>query len=117
MVIVIVPVIIAFVAGLSVRSRVVSELERLWSDIASTGFFGQPLVRMFSTAVLAGFLAAGAGAFLSDLVSGQMGPGRFAVVGPDAATIALWLGVEVGIGVFIGVLSGSLSRSLAGSSR
>jgi hypothetical protein len=117
MVIVIVPVIIAFVAGLSVRSRVVSERERLWSDIASTGFFGQPLVRMFSTAVLAGFLAAGAGAFLSDLVSGQMGPGRFAVVGPDAATIALWLGVEVGIGVFIGVLSGSLSRSLAGSSR
>jgi hypothetical protein len=116
-VIVVIPVIIAFVAGLLIRSRVVSDRESLWSDIATTGFFAQPITRIFCTAILAGLIVAGAGAFLAELVSGQMGPGRFSVLGPEAGSVALWWGLEAGVGVFIGLLAGSLARSRVGQGR
>lgn len=116
-IVVAIPLLLAVVAGLSVRSRLIRDTESLWGDMHTTGFFGQPFVRMFLTAVLSAFVAAALGGFLAEMVSGQMGPGRFAVVGPESSTVALWLGIEVGVGVFLGVLSGSLSSKLALSSR
>jgi hypothetical protein len=115
--IVMIPVIIAFVTGFSLRERLMGSSRSLWADVNTTAFFSQPAVRVFSAAVVAALVAAGSGAFLAELVSGQMGPGRFQAVGPDPASIALWLGLEVGIGVFIGGLSGAVSRNLARSSR
>jgi len=116
-VIVVIPVLIAFVAGFALRDRLMGNRVTLWADMSQTGFFSQPLVHIALTAVLAALVAAGSGAFLADMVSGQMGPGRFQQVGPDPATIALWLGVEVLVGVFVGALSGAASRTMAGSGR
>jgi len=51
------------------------------------------------------------------VTSGQMGPGRFVLVGPDPAQIALWWGLEVFIGVLLGLISGGLRRSAVSAGR
>lgn len=105
------PVTIGAIAGAILAPRMLSGARRLWSNVATTGFFSQPLLQMFLTAVLAGAVVSGGGWLLAELASGQMGPGRFQTVGPDPSLIALWWGVEAGAGVLVGLLAGGLARA------
>jgi hypothetical protein len=105
-----IPVIIAFIAGFALRNRLMGKKTSLFRDIGDTEFFAQPVVQIFLAAVIAGLVAAGTGAFIAELASGQMGPGRFQTVGPDPQAIALWLGLEVGIGAGVGAFAGAVSR-------
>lgn len=108
-VIVALPVVVAGGAGLAIATRVMGKNTRLWRDITQTSFFRQPLIQLAAVSVIAGLVASGSGALIADLASGQLGPGRFRVVGPDPGAIALWWGLEVGIGVLIGSVIGALS--------
>ena len=105
-----IPVMVAGGAGLAVASRVMGKRKAVWTDMSSTSFFQQPLIQIAAMALVAGLVAAGSAAVLADLASGQLGPGRFRIVGPDPGALALWWGLEVGIGVFVGCLLGALSR-------
>lgn len=105
-----IPVMVAGGAGLAVASRVMGKRKAVWTDMSSTSFFQQPLIQIAAMALVAGLVAAGSAAVLADLASGQLGPGRFRIVGPDPGALALWWGLEVGIGVFVGSLLGALSR-------
>jgi len=116
--IIVVPVVVAFGAGLASRARLVGDTRGgLWQDIQTTRFADQPLVQIGVAAVIAGGVAAGGGAVLAAVTSGQMGPGRFVLVGPDPAQIALWWGLEVFIGVLLGLISGGLRRSAVSAGR
>jgi hypothetical protein len=113
-----VPLVVAFTAGLASRTRLLGRKRGgLWRTGDTTSFDEQPLVTILFTALLAAGVAAGAGAILSSLASGGMGPGRFIEVGPDPAQIALWWGVEVLFGVLLGLLSGGLSGSRSDTRR
>jgi hypothetical protein len=115
---VLVPVVAAFVAGVLIARRLsVPANGRLWQSITETGFFDQPLIRLTSASVVAGFLAAGLGALLASMTSGSLGPGRFALVGPDPGSVALWWGLEVGLGVLLGALAASATNNPSASSR
>jgi len=100
-----VPVLVAVAAGALVAPRVMAGQRRIWLDVAGTGFFSQPLVRIAAASVVAALVTAGGGGVLAELASGQMGPGRFAEVGPDPSLLALWWGVEAGAGVLVGALT------------
>ena len=118
LVVVAVPLVVAFAAGLASRTRLLGKHRGgLWRTGHTTSFGEQPLVTIFFTALLAAGVAAGAGAILTSLASGEMGPGRFIEVGPNPAQIALWWGVEVLFGVLLGLLSGGLSGSRADTRR
>jgi len=118
LVVVAVPLVVAFAAGLASRTRLLGKHRGgLWRTGHTTSFDEQPLVTIFFTALLAAGVAAGAGAILTSLASGEMGPGRFIEVGPNPAQIALWWGVEVLFGVLLGLLSGGLSGSRADTRR
>lgn len=95
-----VPVLAAFVAGIAVRPRLVARLGDaslpLWS-LAAAG--------------AAAVVAAIAAAFLAFVAAGAAGPGRLAVVGPDPATIGLWMLAETFIGVALGLLAGGARAS------
>ena len=105
-----VPVVVGAIAGAILAPRVLAGARGLWTNMATTGFFSQPLVQMLLTAVLAGVVTAAGGWLLAELASGQMGPGRFQLVGPDPALIGLWWGVEAGAGVLIGLLAGGAAK-------
>jgi hypothetical protein len=116
--IIVVPVVVAFGAGLASRARLVGDTRGgLWRDIQTTRFGDQPLVQIAVAAVIAGGVAAGGGGVLAAVTSGQMGPGRFVLVGPDPSQIALWWGLEVFIGVLLGLVSGGLRRSAVSAGR
>jgi len=116
--VILIPVTLAFVGGLASRSRLVGDQRGgLWRDMHETPFFAQPAIHMAGAAVVAGAFTAGVGALLAGLTGGAMGPGRFASVGADPAQIALWWGVEVFVGVLLGLLSGGLAKSAGEAAR
>ena len=113
-----IPAVVAFVAGLASRSRLLSDQRGgLWRDMSETDFFHQPVIHMVAAALWAGVVVSALGAALAALTGGHMGPGRFTLVGADPGQIALWWGLEVFIGVALGLLSGGLARSANASSR
>ena len=112
------PAVVAFGAGIASRTRLLGETRGgLWVRDSGTPWFTQPALMSLFSALLASVVAAGGGALLAALASGEMGPGRFVQVGPDPATIALWWGTEVFTGVLLGFLSGGLARSLSSTRR
>ena len=112
------PAVVAFGAGIASRTRLLGETRGgLWVGDSGTPWFAQPALMSLFSALLASVVAAGGGALLAALASGEMGPGRFVQVGPDPATIALWWGTEVFAGVLLGFLSGGLARSLSSTRR
>lgn len=118
LVVVAVPLLVAFVAGVGATTMLVGDKPRgLWLDVHDTPFHHQPLVRVVAASVIAAGLGAAGGYLLAALTSGAAGPGRFQNVGADPAQIALWWGVEILVGVFLGLLSGALGRRRQMSSR
>ncbi len=95
--ILIVPVLAAFIAGLAVRPRLVAALDgeppRWWG---------------LGTAALAAVVAGLAMGFLAFVATGAAGPGRLAEVGPDPVTVGLWMLVETLIGASLGLLAGGV---------
>ena len=113
-----VPVVAAFVAGVAIARSVAPDTRGgLWKSVTDTGFFDQPLIRFLSASVVAGLVAAALGGLLASLTSGSLGPGRFAMVGPDPTAVALWWGLEVGIGVLFGALAAGVTKTSAVASR
>ncbi len=93
-----VPVIAAFVAGIAVRPRLIGELRE-----------GQrPHGWALATAVVAGLVAGILAAFLAGIAAGSAGPGRLAVVGPDPVAVGLWMLAETVIGAALGLLAGGV---------
>lgn len=92
-----VPVIAAFIAGVAVRPRLVAALDD-----------APVLPWAIGTAGVAALVAALAMAFLAFLAAGSAGPGRLAVVGPDPASVGLWMLVETLIGASLGLLAGGV---------
>jgi len=112
------PAVVAFGAGLSSRARLLGHARGgPWAGEPGTAWFAQPVFTSVFSALLAALVAAGGGALLAALASGELGPGRFVQVGPDPAAIALWWGIEVFVGVLLGFLSGGLAGSLAQTRR
>lgn len=108
-IVVLIPVIAAFALGVALAPRV-SGHQGLWRSVSETSVWQQPIVSVFLVATLSGVVAASLGGVLAALTSGELGPGRFAVVGADTGAIMLWWGLEVGIGVFLGGVAGALTR-------
>lgn len=113
-----VPVVAAFAAGVVMaRSVILDPRGGLWKSVTDTGFFDQPVIRLATASVVAGLVAAGLGGVVAALTSGSLGPGRFALVGPDPFAVALWWGLEVGIGVLIGALAAGATKASPVASR
>lgn len=113
-----IPVLAAFVVGTwMARSVVSTEQGGLWRTVTETAFFDQPVVRLVSASATAGLVAASLGGLLAALTSGSLGPGRFQLVGPDPAAIALWWGLEVGLGVLLGAVTAAVATNARVSSR
>lgn len=92
-----VPVLAGFIAGIAVRPRLIAALEGRPTALWAIG-----------TGALAAVVAGLAMAFLAFLAAGSAGPGRLAVVGPDAVTVGLWMLVETLIGTTLGLLAGGV---------
>lgn len=113
-----IPVLAAFAVGTRMARSVVStEQGGLWRNVTDTAFFDQPAIRLVSASAMAGLVAAGLGGLLAALTSGSLGPGRFQLVGPDPASIALWWGLEVGFGALLGALAAGVTTAARVSSR
>lgn len=111
MVIVAVPIAVAFSAGVAATTMLLGSKPRaLWRDVQTTEFHQQPLVRIVASAALAGAVGAAGGFVLAAMTSGAAGPGRFQNVGADPTQIALWWGLEIFVGVLLGLFSGALGR-------
>lgn len=98
LIVVLVPVLAAFVAGIAVRPRLVAALgpERRPE--------GWALVTAVAAALVAGILAG----FLAWIAAGAAGPGRLATVGPDPVAVGLWMLVETLVGCALGLLAGGV---------
>lgn len=97
-IVVLVPVVAAFVAGIAVRPRLVAAIgvERRvepWA-LAAAG----------AAALAAGILAG----FLAWIAAGAAGPGRLETVGPDPVAVGLWMLVETLVGCALGLLAGGV---------
>lgn len=115
---ILIPVVVAFVMGVVMAKTVAPAGKgRLWLSVTETSFFQQPLIRLASAGVVAGFVAAGLGGLLANLTSGSLGPGRFQQVGPDPLMVALWWGLEVGFGVLLGALAAAATRTSTTATR
>lgn len=93
LVIVLAPVAAGALAGWAVRSRLVY-------GVGDIGTGPRAVVAAIIAVLVAGF-----GALAAALASGSIGPGRMAELGPDAAPLALALGVEVFVGAAILLLA------------
>ena len=106
-----VPVLAAFVAGVVLRPR----LARAWDENADAP---GPLALWSAGSALLAAIVAGLGmAFLSFVASGAAGPGRLAVVGPDPASVGLWMLAQTLVGVALGLLAGGVRRSASSAAR
>jgi hypothetical protein len=101
------PIIAAVIAGALSAKRLDHQMDvGLWLPMNETGFFSQPLVRLFFTSVLATGFALAWVVVPLQLASGSLGPGRFAEAGPSISEVTLWWGLQAGIGILIGLLVG-----------
>ena len=101
------PIIAAVIAGgLSARRLDHRMGVGLWLPMDNTGFFGQPVIRVFFTSVLATGFALAWVIVPLQLSSGTLGPGRFAEAGPDISQVLLWWGLQAGVGTLIGLFLG-----------
>lgn len=98
LVVVLVPVLAAFVAGIAVRPRLVAAL----------GPERRPEPWALVTALVAGALAGILAAFLAWIAAGAAGPGRLATVGPDPVAVGLWMLAETLVGCALGLLAGGV---------
>ena len=103
-VVLLVPVLAAFIAGLAVRRRLVVGLSagapwRRWAVVA---------------AVLAAAVAALLAAGLAAIAAGSAGPGRLADIGPDGIAVGLWMLAEAFVGVLLGLLAGGVRVPITG---
>lgn len=99
-----VPVVAGAAAGWAVRSRLAPRGSV--ADAETTG------ILLTLTGAIALFSALSA-ALLAVLATGALGPGRLAGIGPDAASVAIAVGIEVGLGA--GILLLAPRRADAGS--
>jgi hypothetical protein len=117
LVVIALPIVVAFLAGLLSRTRLLGDARGgLWTP-GDTPIFEQPIIMAALAAVLAALVAAGGGALLAGLAGGELGPGRFVEVGPEPLTLAVWWGVEVFIGVLLGLGSGGLAGQRSSARR
>lgn len=114
-----VPVVAAVIAGALAARRLNHGVDRgLWLSMSETGFFSQPVIRVFFTAVIGSGVALLWVLVPMNLTSGAMGPGRFATAGPDVGQVVTWWGLEAGLGILLGLFVGeALSRIRAGEAR
>lgn len=113
------PIMAAVIAGgLSAKRLEHQAGVGLWLPMEQTGFFGQPLIRLFATSALATAVSLMWILVPLQLASGSLGPGRFAEAGPDVAQVSLWWGLQAGVGILIGLLVGeALLRIRAAEAR
>jgi hypothetical protein len=100
-IVLLVPVLSAFVAGIAVRPRLLAALTP-----------GAPWIRW--AVVTAGATAACAAVLavlLAVISSGSAGPGRLADVGPDPIALGVWMLVEAFVGALLGLLAGGVRPS------
>ncbi|MGY6497391.1 MAG: cell division protein PerM [Microcella sp.] len=98
-----VPVVASFVAGVMLRERLLGVLgpdrrPEGWAALAG---------------VLAGVVAGAVMAALAVLASGAAGPGRLALVGPDPVELGLWMLVIAAIATPLGLLAGGAKQVVA----
>lgn len=98
LIVLLVPVLAAFLAGIVVRPRLVAELRE----------GERPEGWAVATAAVAALVAGLLAAFLAWIAAGSAGPGRLAVVGPDPLAVGLWMLVEAFIGAALGLLAGGV---------
>ncbi|MDO8337308.1 MAG: DUF6350 family protein [Microcella sp.] len=98
LVVVLVPVLAAFVAGVLVRPRLVAALD------PGRRVEGWALATAGAAALAAGILAA----FSSWIAAGAAGPGRLATIGPDPVAVGVWMLVETLVGAALGLLAGGV---------
>jgi hypothetical protein len=98
-----VPVVASFVAGVMLRERL---LDVLGPDRRPEGWAAL-------AGVLAGVVAGAVMAALAFLASGAAGPGRLAVVGPDPVEVGLWMLVIAAITIPLGLLAGGAKQVVA----
>ncbi len=111
--IIVFPILVAvIVGGLAVRRLDHPVDQGLWQSMEKTGFFQQPVIRLFFTAVLAAGFAMFWLIVPLQLASGSLGPGRFQAAGPDPAQVLTWWGIQVGLGVLVGVFLGEAVRRI-----
>lgn len=103
LIVLIVPAIAAFLAGVLLRGRLLDVL----------GDERRPEGWAVLTGVLAGLVAAAVMAALAFLATGAAGPGRLAVVGPDPLDVGLWMLVTAAITTPLGLLAGSATTAVA----
>lgn len=103
LIVLIVPAVAAFLAGVLLRGRL---LDVLGDDRRPEGW-------AVLTGVLAGLVAAVVMAALAFLATGAAGPGRLAVVGPDPLDVGLWMLVTAAITTPLGLLAGSATTAVA----
>lgn len=103
-IVLLVPVLLAFIAGLAVRPRLVAELP------AGAAWRRWALAAAVLAAVIAGLLAGG----LAAIAAGSAGPGRLEQIGPDGMAVGLWMLAEAFVGVLLGLLAGGVRVPFAG---
>lgn len=99
--VVLAPVAVGALAGLSMRVLLFQE----WRAEGMDDDGAEPFLPRIALAAAAAALTAGAAALLSAMASGGIGPGRLADVGPHPGLVALAVGVEVLIGAAILLLA------------
>ena len=108
-----VPIIAAVLAGALAVGRLEHRDDAgLVLPREDTGLFGQPLVRIFVTALGATGVAVLWASVPLWLSSGALGPGRFATAGPDVSQVMAWWGLQVFAGVAVGLLVGEAVKRI-----
>jgi hypothetical protein len=98
-----IPVLSAIVAG-ALAERTLNHRvgEKLWRQ-GETALLQQPVLRGILTTLIGTAVAVGIALIPIILVSGSLGPGRFATVGVDVGAFASWWSIEVAAGIAVGL--------------
>ena len=78
--------------------------QKVW--LPDVSFIQQPPIRGLLVTVLAAATAVAIAVIPATLVTGSLGPGRFATVGIDVSQLVLWWAAEVAVGVAVGLALG-----------
>jgi len=107
---------VGVLAGAAARKRLAAgDVQNLGGGDVIGGVAGRDgaIVPRLVTLATIVVLGAAAAALLSLCASGAVGPGRLAVVGPDAGPFAFCVGVEIAIGAAIALFSPARERAAA----